>query len=72
MLLCLYLPSSNRMLVRLVFLLSFLQLGCCIYSVFCLSFCLFWRINVFISLEQNKLTTTMLHFRHIQEAGGTG
>jgi len=49
MLLCLYLPSSNRMLVRLVFLLSFLQLGCCIYSVFCLSFCLFWRINVFIS-----------------------
>jgi len=25
-----------------------------------------------ISLEQHKLTTIVWHFRHIQEAGGTG
>ena len=57
MLLCLYLPSSNRMLVRLVFLLSFLQLGCCIYSVFCLSFCLFLA---------NKRVHNFIHSRNIE------
>jgi len=34
MLLCLYLPSSNRMLVRLVFLLSFFCNSFVVYTLF--------------------------------------